>query len=164
MWFLIVTFLWCVIVNTEKFCCWQMMQEMGNSRGRAVYEANIPDGFRRPQTDSYPFTFTQGILCSFCYTKAASLIFSTCSLPLGMFPRLLTMKYLKPGHWFVLCYIHNEIRKHDQHRLNLSQSHMFCAELWPRVYYHILHLPTWSSSTSIELPAVCELGEGSWSL
>ncbi|CAG5132170.1 unnamed protein product [Candidula unifasciata] len=29
-----------------------MMQEMGNSRGRAVYEANIPDGFRRPQTDS----------------------------------------------------------------------------------------------------------------
>lgn len=31
----------------------QMMQEMGNSRARAVYEANIPDGFRRPQTDSY---------------------------------------------------------------------------------------------------------------
>ncbi|CAL1547627.1 unnamed protein product [Lymnaea stagnalis] len=29
-----------------------MMQEMGNSRARAVYEANIPDGFRRPQTDS----------------------------------------------------------------------------------------------------------------
>ncbi|XP_012939775.1 stromal membrane-associated protein 1 isoform X1 [Aplysia californica] len=29
-----------------------MVQEMGNSRGRAVYEANIPDGFRRPQTDS----------------------------------------------------------------------------------------------------------------
>jgi stromal membrane-associated protein len=29
-----------------------MMQEIGNSRGRAVYEANIPDNFRRPQTDS----------------------------------------------------------------------------------------------------------------
>lgn len=33
--------------------------EMGNSRGRAVYEANIPDGFRRPQTDSYAFLFQQ---------------------------------------------------------------------------------------------------------
>ena len=35
-----------------------MMQEMGNSRGRAVYEANLPDGFRRPQTDSYPYLFS----------------------------------------------------------------------------------------------------------
>lgn len=25
---------------------------MGNSRARAVYEANIPDSFRRPQVDS----------------------------------------------------------------------------------------------------------------
>jgi stromal membrane-associated protein len=25
---------------------------MGNSKGRAVYEANLPDSFRRPQTDS----------------------------------------------------------------------------------------------------------------
>ena len=32
----------------------QMMMEIGNSRGRAVYEANIPDNYRRPQTDSYP--------------------------------------------------------------------------------------------------------------
>ncbi|XP_064605582.1 stromal membrane-associated protein 1-like isoform X2 [Liolophura sinensis] len=29
-----------------------MMMEIGNSRARAVYEANIPDNFRRPQTDS----------------------------------------------------------------------------------------------------------------
>jgi len=29
------------------------MQAMGISRARAVYEANLPDGFRRPQTDSY---------------------------------------------------------------------------------------------------------------
>lgn len=28
------------------------MNNMGNSRGRAVYEANIPDTFRRPQTDT----------------------------------------------------------------------------------------------------------------
>ena len=25
---------------------------MGNSRARAVYEANLPDSFRRPQSDS----------------------------------------------------------------------------------------------------------------
>lgn len=31
------------------------MMEMGNSRARAVYEANIPDNFRRPQSDSYPY-------------------------------------------------------------------------------------------------------------
>ncbi|XP_055372338.1 stromal membrane-associated protein 1 [Condylostylus longicornis] len=28
------------------------LQQMGNSRARAVYEAQIPDGFRRPQTDT----------------------------------------------------------------------------------------------------------------
>lgn len=28
------------------------LQQMGNSRARAVYEANLPDGFKRPQTDS----------------------------------------------------------------------------------------------------------------
>ena len=28
------------------------MQIMGNSKARAVYEANVPEGFRRPQTDS----------------------------------------------------------------------------------------------------------------
>ena len=29
------------------------MQAMGNNRARAVYEANVPVGFRRPQADSY---------------------------------------------------------------------------------------------------------------
>lgn len=24
------------------------MEDMGNSRGRAVYEANLPDGYKRP--------------------------------------------------------------------------------------------------------------------
>ena len=28
------------------------LQQMGNSKARAVYEANLPDDFRRPQTDS----------------------------------------------------------------------------------------------------------------
>ncbi|XP_041359323.1 stromal membrane-associated protein 2-like isoform X7 [Gigantopelta aegis] len=31
-----------------------MMQEVGNSRARAAYEAELPNNFRRPQTDSYP--------------------------------------------------------------------------------------------------------------
>lgn len=44
-------------VNLDSWTAEQvsMMMEIGNSRGRAVYEANIPDGFRRPQTDSYAF-------------------------------------------------------------------------------------------------------------
>ena len=29
----------------------QSMQAMGNSRGRAVYEANLPSDYRRPQND-----------------------------------------------------------------------------------------------------------------
>jgi len=33
------------------------LQQMGNSRARAVYEANIPDNFRRPQNDSALETF-----------------------------------------------------------------------------------------------------------
>lgn len=33
------------------------LQQMGNSRARAVYEAQMPDGFRRPQTDSALETF-----------------------------------------------------------------------------------------------------------
>lgn len=34
-----------------------MMREMGNSRARAIYEAKLPDNFRRPQTDSALETF-----------------------------------------------------------------------------------------------------------
>ena len=33
------------------------MQAMGNSKARAVYEANLSDNFRRSQNDSYPFHF-----------------------------------------------------------------------------------------------------------
>ena len=44
-------------MNTEywiKVCLFllQCMQIMGNSKARAVYEANVPEGFRRPQADS----------------------------------------------------------------------------------------------------------------
>uniref|UniRef100_A0A8C6ZJ82 Small ArfGAP 1 n=1 Tax=Nothoprocta perdicaria TaxID=30464 RepID=A0A8C6ZJ82_NOTPE len=33
----------------------QCMQEMGNTKARLLYEANLPENFRRPQTDQYPF-------------------------------------------------------------------------------------------------------------
>ncbi|CAM2710396.1 unnamed protein product [Rotaria socialis] len=41
-------------VNLDSWTAEQIasMQAMGNSRARAVYEANLPDGFRRPQGDS----------------------------------------------------------------------------------------------------------------
>ncbi|KAL8597748.1 hypothetical protein ACOMHN_001707 [Nucella lapillus] len=41
-------------VNLDSWTAEQvaMMQEIGNSRARAVYEANVPDDFRRPQTNS----------------------------------------------------------------------------------------------------------------
>lgn len=39
--------------NYQKFVfVFQCMQIMGNSKARAVYEANVPEGFRRPQADS----------------------------------------------------------------------------------------------------------------
>lgn len=37
---------------TFVFICQAQLETMGNSMGRAVYEANVPDNFRRPQTDS----------------------------------------------------------------------------------------------------------------
>lgn len=41
-------------VNLDSWTSEQVgsMQSMGNSKGRAVYEASLPDGFRRPQADS----------------------------------------------------------------------------------------------------------------
>ncbi|CAF1329776.1 unnamed protein product [Rotaria sordida] len=41
-------------VNLDSWTAEQIasMQVMGNNRARAVYEANLPAGFRRPQTDS----------------------------------------------------------------------------------------------------------------
>ncbi|KAK4475062.1 hypothetical protein MN116_002156 [Schistosoma mekongi] len=46
-------------VNLDTWTPMQLavMREMGNSRARAVYEANLPDNFRRPQTDSALETF-----------------------------------------------------------------------------------------------------------
>jgi hypothetical protein len=38
--------------KTTMFFGFQSMQLMGNSRGRSVYEAEISDDFRRPQTDA----------------------------------------------------------------------------------------------------------------
>ena len=47
-----------VAVGLKTFNIWlklfffQSMQQMQNSKARAVYEAGIPEDFRRPQTDS----------------------------------------------------------------------------------------------------------------
>jgi len=48
-------------VNLDSWTPQQVasMQVMGNSKGRAVYEANIPDDFRRPQTDSAVESFVR---------------------------------------------------------------------------------------------------------
>lgn len=53
---------WCIVrssqkvksVNLDAWTAEQVahLQQMGNSKARAVYEANLPDNFRRPQTDS----------------------------------------------------------------------------------------------------------------
>lgn len=36
------------------FSASQSMVDMGNNRARLLYEAHLPDGFQRPQTDQYP--------------------------------------------------------------------------------------------------------------
>ncbi|XP_076319213.1 stromal membrane-associated protein 1-like isoform X2 [Tachypleus tridentatus] len=36
-----------------------LLQEMGNSRARAIYEANLPDNFSRPRSDSLLETFVR---------------------------------------------------------------------------------------------------------
>jgi len=41
------------------------MQEMGNTKARLLYEANLPENFRRPQTDQYPFWFSFHIEMTF---------------------------------------------------------------------------------------------------
>jgi len=45
----------------------QMVQEIGNRQARCIYEAGLPDNFRRPQTDSYPCP----LVCLFALNLAA---------------------------------------------------------------------------------------------
>ena len=52
-----------------------MMEEMGNSRARAVYEANLPNHVRRPQTDSYPSQIDIHFSFTLLYRKNVYLIF-----------------------------------------------------------------------------------------
>ncbi|MEQ2171169.1 hypothetical protein GOODEAATRI_007949 [Goodea atripinnis] len=42
----------------------QSIQEMGNTKARQLYEANLPDNFRRPQTDQYPLLSADTETCS----------------------------------------------------------------------------------------------------
>lgn len=41
----------------DFFFLLQCMQDMGNTKARLLYEANLPENFRRPQTDQYPLIF-----------------------------------------------------------------------------------------------------------
>lgn len=48
---------------------------MGNSQARAVYEANLPESFRRPQTDSYPWPiYSSKAVCLWVDNQELSLI------------------------------------------------------------------------------------------
>ena len=38
-------------MTNDTCVCFKTLQTMGNSRARAVYEANLPDGFHRPQNN-----------------------------------------------------------------------------------------------------------------
>jgi len=45
----------CVNVwNSYNLLHVQMVQQVGNRQARCIYEAGLPENFRRPQTDSYP--------------------------------------------------------------------------------------------------------------
>lgn len=49
----------CSCHHSFSFCfslLFQSMVDMGNSRARQLYEAHLPESFRRPQTDQYPPT------------------------------------------------------------------------------------------------------------
>lgn len=45
--------------------CVQSVQSMGNTKARQLYEAHLPDNFRRPQTDQYLFVCAR--VCGFMW-------------------------------------------------------------------------------------------------
>jgi len=61
-----------------------MVQEIGNRQARCIYEAGLPDNFRRPQTDSYPCP----LVCLFALNLAAehSGSWFPVSILMGIFP------------------------------------------------------------------------------
>uniref|UniRef100_A0A3B3VW47 Stromal membrane-associated protein 1-like n=1 Tax=Poecilia latipinna TaxID=48699 RepID=A0A3B3VW47_9TELE len=58
----------------------QSMVDMGNTRARQLYEAHLPESFRRPQTDQYPpslfsyWLFTDPIMKSHGWVSTASFL------------------------------------------------------------------------------------------
>uniref|UniRef100_A0A667Y1Q4 Arf-GAP domain-containing protein n=1 Tax=Myripristis murdjan TaxID=586833 RepID=A0A667Y1Q4_9TELE len=65
----------------------QSMVDMGNTRARQLYEAHLPENFRRPQTDQYPPPN--------CLSVYLSLI-------------------IKSSDWFTACYAQNTARINEQ--------------------------------------------------
>lgn len=41
---------------SRNFFGFQCVQEMGNGKANRLYEAYLPENFRRPQTDQHPFS------------------------------------------------------------------------------------------------------------
>lgn len=42
-------------ISRDFFSGFQCVQEMGNGKANRLYEAYLPENFRRPQTDQHPF-------------------------------------------------------------------------------------------------------------
>lgn len=60
--------------------CVQSVQSMGNTKARKLYEANLPDSFRRPQTDQYPTPSASPCVCVYlCVSDARYLVQSRLS-------------------------------------------------------------------------------------
>lgn len=59
----------------------QSIQDMGNTRARRLYEANLPDSFRRPQTDQYPLLWTGTNLAAFIVDLWTHGLFCFLTLP-----------------------------------------------------------------------------------
>ncbi|XP_041922172.1 LOW QUALITY PROTEIN: stromal membrane-associated protein 1 [Alosa sapidissima] len=76
-------------VNLDQWTPEQMqsVQDMGNTRARQLYEAHLPENFRRPQTDQYPSTHCPVCVCvclcvCVCVRVRACLCVCTCPHPL----------------------------------------------------------------------------------
>ena len=60
----------------------QSIQDMGNTNGRRLYEANLPESFRRPQTDQYPSLWADTLNLNMSYCLYQSYSYLSCLLPI----------------------------------------------------------------------------------
>lgn len=89
---------------------------MGNSRARAVYEANLPDSFRRPQNDSSLESF---IRAKYEHKKYIAKEWVPPALPKVHFSHTFGLEYLK-NIYFPLKYPFNRIIKYEKRTVRLT--------------------------------------------